>query len=338
MTQSAPSGKGKSKSFIILFSAISFVLLAYVAYWFIASQAIHKGVLDWMEEQRSLGFQISHEGSEIGGFPYRFELEIKKPSVTAPNDEWSWQGDDVQIVIQTYNYNHFLGFASGQHTLIDSEKTKYIANADGLQASLSKKGETVKRISIIANSMNVSSSQNEATELKKPFFHISSMPENVDDMRILLGFETMTLPEEIPEAAFLGTEIGPLKAPIAIKNGMKAIESQSPLPAIVEALNPSVISPLSEIKWGPLDVKLKTEGIKIDSNRTPAGVINVRLENIDELKQAMSEADKLDDASNAALTMAETMMKGEDAFFPITLAQGKVKVLFQDVAELEPLY
>lgn len=333
------AGKGKSsKSFYVLFGAIFLVILAYIAYWFIASKEIHKGVLNYIEEQRLAGYSIEHSGTKITGFPYRFSLEITSPKISPPTQEWTWQGEKLQVVMQTYNYNHFIGFAPGRHTFTDAKNTIYTADTSGFQASYSRKGEALKRISIIVDSMDLTSSNDENLTLSNGYFHVSPMPDAVDDMRILLGFEKIKLPNDVPDAEFLGSEIGPLKSPIAIKQGMKAIEQGGEIAQIVNDLDPSVLSPLTEVRWGPLDLKMKTEGIRIDSARKPKGLINLRLENIKELRTALEKAGKLDQQAEMGLTFAEAAMKKDGKFLPITLSEGKVKFITEEIADLEPLY
>ncbi len=330
--------KGKSKSFIILFSAIALVLIAYTIYWFVASNAIHKGVLNWMQEQRAAGYSIEHSGTKVTGFPYRFTLEIDSPILSTPDKDWTWQGEKLLIVMQTYNYNHFIGFAPGRHILTDAENVIYTTDSSGFQASFSRKGEKLNQISIIANSLVTNTSANDKYTITGPNLHISPMPESPDDLRIYAGFDTLTLSDPVSDAEYLGTEIGPLKARIAITQGVKALEQGGDIVQLVDELDPSLMSPLTEFKWGALELKAKTDSIKIDNAHRPTGLVNLRVENIADLKAAMQAENALDKNQIQALTIAENMMKKEDAFLPISLHQGKVKIMFQDIAEIDPLY
>ncbi len=342
---STSSGKKKSPNYlIIVFGTFFLAIILYTVYWFIASNQIKKGVLNWMEEQQTLGYQIQHQGVEISGFPYRFELDINRPYVTTPDRQWTWSTDRLQIVMQSYNYNHYIAYAPGQHIATDHiNSMTYTANMDDFAASYSHSKNIIKRLSIVSKSVQAvamasDGSKEENLSLTNPHFHMSPMPDNADDMRLLVGFDRLNLSSPIPDAEFLGTDIGPLSAPIAIKQGMKLLQQGGPADLMIAQFDPALTSPITQFKWGPLEVKAKTEGIKVDSAHKPSGLLNVRLENIPELRSALNQAGKLDEDANTALTVAEGMMQSDDAYLPITFSQGKVKILFKDVAELEPLY
>ncbi|MFC7292075.1 DUF2125 domain-containing protein [Hirschia litorea] len=335
----------KSSNYLwIIFATFFVAIILFTVYWFVASHYIKKGVLNWMSEQEAQGFQIQHQGVGIAGFPYRFELNVQSPKVTTPDTKWTWSTDRLQIVMQSYNFNHYIAYAPGKHIATDHlNKVTYTSQMDGFAASYSQSNSKVKRLSIVAKSMQstAQSSKDGASEslsFINPHFHMSPMPDQADDMRLLIGFDTLSLSSPIPDAEFLGNDIGPLSAPIAIKQGMKLLEQGGPLDFLITQFDPAIVTPITQFKWGPLEVKAKTEGIKVDTAHKPAGMLNIRLENIPDLRNALEKAGKLDDEKKAALTLAEGMMKQEDAYLPINFTGGKVKILFQDVAELDPLY
>lgn len=342
---SISSGKKKSPNYLfIVFGTFFLAIILYTVYWFIASNQIKKGVLNWMEEQQALGYQLQHQGVEISGFPYRFELDVYRPEVTTPDSHWTWSTERLQIVMQSYNYSHYIAYAPGQHIATDHvNNVNYTTEMDGFTVSYSHSKNIVKRLSIVAKSIQAvaratDGSKEENLSLTNPHFHMSPMPDHADDIRLLVGFDTLNLSSPVPDAEFLGTDIGPLSAPIAIKQGMKLLEEGGSPDLMIAQLDPALVSPITQFKWGPLEVKAKTEGIKVDSAHKPSGLLNVRLENISELRIALDKAGKLDDDAKTALALAEGMMQKEDTFLPITFSQGKVKIMFKDVAELEPLF
>ena len=327
----------KRNSYITLFAVLVFTIIAYSIYWFFASKEVKKILLNSIEEQRQIGYQIEHYPLKISGYPYRFIVDIEKPSVIAPEKAWSWQAEKVQLVMQSYNFSHYIGFAPGNHSITTPELGQVSAKTDGLKASLNLKKGDVNQISIVAKSLIATNENNQTTRLDKPNLHIAPMPEDQNDMRLLVGFDFLQLPTPLPDAEFLGTDVGPVSAPIVIKNGMKLPEYED-FPTFASTENPQIISPLTSIKWGSLDLKLKTKELGLDYNNMLKGEVSLRLDNVEALEKAISGSPLYNEQSQMALMAAKATFRNEETFLPIQFADGTAKFLNQKVVELEPIY
>ncbi len=328
---------GKKNAYITLFIVIVLAVTAYSAYWFIASKEVKKVVLKSIEDQRKVGYQVEHYPIKISGYPYRFIVDIEKPSVIAPENEWSWQAEKVQLVMQSYNFSHYIGFAPGNHSLTTSKLGTITADTDGLKASLKLKKGDVNQISIVANSLIATDENNQTTRLDKPNLHIAPMPEDQNDMRILVGFDFLQLPAPLPDVEFLGTDVGPVSAPIVIKKGMKLPDYED-FPTFASMENPQIISPLTQIKWGALDLKLKTKELSLDYNNMLKGELSLRLDDVQALENAISGSPLFNEKSQMALMAAKATFNNEETFMPIQFSDGQAKFLNQKIADLEPIY
>ncbi len=312
-------------------------IIAYSAYWHILAKELHKGALAWIDDQRAAGYDMSYASTKMSGYPWRFRLDVETPAIKDPNTGWDWAGEKLTLVMQTYNFSHVISYLPGKHVLTAPDETKYEMDLEGAQGSFRWNDENVQRVSLVARSV-VMNAPDGIYEIQGPNFHMSPMPGATEDMRIQTGFDKILLPRERADAPWLGREIGPVAAPIAVKHGMTVLSVSGKPKDIISALDPSVITPLTEINWGPLKVKAKTAGITIDSKNRPEGVLQLRLENIPALRRALNDAGQLDQESQAVLALAEGMMQSETAFVPITFKDGKAKFAFQDLGEVGPIF
>jgi len=107
--------------------------------------------------------------------------------------------------------------------------------------------------------------------------------------------------------------------------------------AALKTLKPELISPLTSLQWGPAKLKVRTETLGLDELLRPAGVAEARADDIDGLMAAIQKSGKLDIQTSLGLGMAKGMLPEDDSFIPIVFSNGKVRVLSQDIATLEPI-
>ena len=65
------------------------------AYWYWSAGQLAERIAAWTEEQRARGYEITYEGPEVGGFPFRLTTRFEQPRVASPRG-WRWAGPSVQ--------------------------------------------------------------------------------------------------------------------------------------------------------------------------------------------------------------------------------------------------
>lgn len=82
---------------LALISALVLVLAAGLlsAYWVWSAGQLAERIAAWTEEQRARGYEITYQGPEVGGFPFRLTTRFEQPRVASPRG-WRWAGPVVR--------------------------------------------------------------------------------------------------------------------------------------------------------------------------------------------------------------------------------------------------
>ena len=78
---------------------VSIVVLlgGYAVFWLITAGAVGERVDSWADEHRAAGYEIAFAERSVGGFPFRFEVQITKPNVTNVPEGWHWEADSLTL-------------------------------------------------------------------------------------------------------------------------------------------------------------------------------------------------------------------------------------------------
>jgi Uncharacterized protein conserved in bacteria (DUF2125) len=69
------------------------VLLAagYTGYWFWLAQTFQQNLALWVEQQRSMGYQIAYASSEPGGYPLSIHIALSQVVIESPPGQTPWR-------------------------------------------------------------------------------------------------------------------------------------------------------------------------------------------------------------------------------------------------------
>ena len=315
----------RTNLFVILF-IILFAFIGYTAFWFYASNMIKKGADDWIAQQNAAGMSIAHEGIKVSGFPYRFHVDVTKPQAAPANADWTWQGEDIQLVMQPWRWTHAIAYANGKHVISGIEGGPVELDALGAQASARWNKTGVEQISIVTGTLSARRNDEPLMSGEGLNLHLSPMPDAPADLRILTGFSRVQLAQDIAGFEWLGTEMGELVAPIAIKDGMRLFTPPAIDPDELLKSSPEVItSPETRFDWGPLKLKLTTDGLSLDSANDISGDVNFRVEDMEQLTNALREHGMINEQAEQVIQLIEQTMREETDFLTITAASGKAQ-------------
>lgn len=89
-------------------------LVAYSGYWYYMSQNAEDYLRDKARIWSQSGLNLEFDKVEVTGFPYRFVITLSKPKLTYTNGLVAFQAlpDDLSIVVQPWQFDHALFFAS----------------------------------------------------------------------------------------------------------------------------------------------------------------------------------------------------------------------------------
>lgn len=86
---------------------IVIAIIAYTAYWFVASDEIGERIAAWSEEQRARGIVIEAGEPEVSGYPLQFEVFLRQPSVNHNAEGWVWRGEAITASFRPWQFNEF---------------------------------------------------------------------------------------------------------------------------------------------------------------------------------------------------------------------------------------
>lgn len=133
------------------FVALVAAILIHAIYWFVVAGGVDDRAEAWIAEQERAGFQISHQGLRVGGYPFRFSLRAEAPAITAPASEGGWRAslDRLAASAQFYDLNHWIVTLDGPARLSAAGRrgpVVYVLDAEDARLSLAGAGGATRRV------------------------------------------------------------------------------------------------------------------------------------------------------------------------------------------------
>jgi len=309
-----------------LYGPISlFIVLvaAYSAYWFIARGEIETGVDRWIDEQRALGVEIDYASKGVSGFPYRFALDVERPSYRDQRAGVDWQGEKLQLVMQPWNYRHAIARAPGRNevdvsgiagtALIDEKSAiSFRWNADGI----TDVGLTLNAAELITGGSDIS--------LNGVRTHYALTG---NDARLSADWTGISLSPDLlagQPIAFLGSTLRPGQLRVQF-NGLAGSD-----PSGLDQERGIDLAQL-RLDWGPLKL-----GAKGEFDITPAGHLNgplkVRLDDVEALSTAIRDA-RLGRPEIALIVQGVGAASKDGQFFSVPIKEGALTFFGQRLTQ-----
>ena len=89
---------------------IAIAAAGYTGYWFIAAGEIGDRIDDWAEKQRAQGLEIETEGTEVAGFPARFEVTLREPRIHDTRNGWRWAAASLRAEASAWDFSEVTVF------------------------------------------------------------------------------------------------------------------------------------------------------------------------------------------------------------------------------------
>lgn len=96
---------------------LAVLLGGYTVYWLIAAGAVGERIDAWADEHRRAGYEIAFAARDVGGFPFRFELQITGPSVTNVLEGWHWEAESLTLSARPWGLRRIGVAFPGRHDI-----------------------------------------------------------------------------------------------------------------------------------------------------------------------------------------------------------------------------
>ncbi|MBB3713639.1 hypothetical protein FHS00_003243 [Limimaricola variabilis] len=99
--------------FILIITAL--LALAFGGWWVWGSRAVDARLAELTQELRASGWQVEYNTEGTGGFPYRFDLDLRDLELVSPDGSFGWQSPRMRVVAQSYQPNRLIVAADETH-------------------------------------------------------------------------------------------------------------------------------------------------------------------------------------------------------------------------------
>ncbi|MEL7130593.1 MAG: DUF2125 domain-containing protein [Pseudomonadota bacterium] len=331
----APSSRPSRFWLYTPFVGLAFIIAIYTTYWFWMRAQLEQGIDTWIAQQRGAGTEISYSSKRLDGFPYRFALTISNPDISRPSTGERWRGQTLQLIMQPWNLSHVIGRAPGRNEILFVGGEPITVQLGGKSAaSLSWSENTLRRASLLLDEADISTFAGPIA-VEDFAINLGPSPSNDTVLRMAFDWNRIGLFQAPPEADWLGDtlENGSIRAEIT--DGMGLVGGDLDIATWLRG-GPRIILAQGIINWGPVRLGAKGDVGLLPMTCMADGIANVRLENVDGLKNALEQAGQLSDDVNAGLTgMAFASRDG--GFATMTFREGVLTFLGQEAATLPPI-
>ena len=97
--------------------AIVIAVAGYSGYWFIAAGEIGDRIDEWAEKQRAEGLEIESTGTEVAGFPTRFEVTLREPRIHDTRNGWRWAAESLRAEASAWDFSEVTVFPDRRNSV-----------------------------------------------------------------------------------------------------------------------------------------------------------------------------------------------------------------------------
>lgn len=330
--------RGSSSGFLIfMFGLVGLLFAAYTAYWFYARGQLEDGVLEWIGEERARGVAIDYTSLDMKGYPYRFALHVDAPTYRDPSGV-QWSGETLQLVMQPWDWNHVIGRAPGRSDIAIAGRSVQADLGEKSVGSLSWTKDGLNRLSVQLDDATMVDDLGDTWTARDFQLHLRPPADDPDALQVVLQWERLGLPAVVEAAPYLGQDIQASRLLIEVFDAFPVINSGRGLREWATLGGKADVAQLI-LNWGPLQFGA-TADLTLDVDARVDGVINVRLDDGEDLIEAMLGSG-MEPESFAQASMAITLLGGaseDGGFLPLTVRDGEIRYLGQTLAEIPPAF
>ncbi len=305
----------KRRGFWLFFPFFIFALIVgiYSAYWFWARDLLDKGIDEWIATERAAGRTVEYSGKRLGGYPFRFALHLDDPVYGDPANQQRWQGEQLQLVMQPWDWQHVIARSPGRNEIMLAGDELQLDFGPKSAGSLSWTNAGIRRVSIAIDALSAANRQGPLGAAEGFEFHLRPPPGEPDMLQLQTQWEALSLARPVPDAEFLGTRLGPSVLRAQASKAFTALEVSTQLetlPRNILAIGGEITLAQLVINWGPAQLGARGRVDRTDRGEI-GGQLGLRIEKAEELKAALSAAGRLDsDTKNAIDAVAAASRNG----------------------------
>ncbi len=323
---------------------LAFLAIGWCGFWWLAASKLEEGVDSWMAREARAGRLYACEERDIGGFPFRLEIDCRNPKATLPAD-----GGPINLaagrfvaVAQVYRPTHVVGEFRGPLTITHPATPDITAQWSFAGASLMGSAETLERVSLVVEGldMRAGAEGTPVAAMARLEAHARPTPDtgagSYDVISSIKGAVVPVLDSLLGSSAPTDIE---LQASIRGIDDLRPRPTSERLKAFADAGGNLRIA-LAKLTRG--DVALESKGdIKLDAQGRPEGRLDVTVRGVEKLATlapALGDFGPLAGAGLNFLGQKATLDGANARRFDVTLGDGVARLGGIPLAQVPSLY
>lgn len=330
---------------------IAVAVAGYTGYWFIAAGEIEGRIDAWAEQQRAQGLEIESGGTDVAGFPFRFEVSLHEPRIRDTRNGWRWSAGGLRAEALAWDFGEVTVFPDRRNSvevLLEGDRWRTIDAEieDGRLVVGLDESRRFEEVSLDLTGLEVVGlwPQGPARVGSLQANGISFGGGAVDEetLQTTIAVRDVVLPSDLAEGlgdslAFLDIDAS-VVGPIPSERGTnEAITAWRDAGGTLELTD-------FRVRWGPLGIE-SSGTIALDGAMRPIAALTADIIGYGDVIDAliMSNMIPLGDAFIAKVAFNMLAEKPEDGgppvlrSVPVTAQDGILSVATIKVAELPPL-
>ncbi|GGE51075.1 hypothetical protein GCM10007276_30130 [Agaricicola taiwanensis] len=137
------------------------VAVGWCIFWWVASSRLEASVDHWLQREAAAGRIYDCGSRDVGGFPFRLEIDCLKPVATLPADGGSinLSAERLVAVAQIYRPTHVIGQFEGPLTASYPDLPQATAEWSFAGASFSGNSERLENVSLVVDGLSLKTAQ-----------------------------------------------------------------------------------------------------------------------------------------------------------------------------------
>ena len=333
------------KRIVLLWLALAVAASGYAAFWFYRADRVGDAIDAGTAALEARGWEVSHGGRRVSGFPYRLAATFDVPAVADAAGNWRWESGTAAVYAEPWDLRHYVLVPGERHVLRTfrggAEVFRDIVMQTARGSVVFDRAWRPLRGVAEASGLTVARRGGGRTEAAKILFGVRREGESAAaPVDLSLRVDGLRL-AEAPHGA-LGPLIALLAADATLSGPPPGGWSAASLARWRDGGGALDIRALS-VDWGP--VSLRGRGrLSLDGALRPEGGIESRIAGFPALIEALVGQGVIGAETALALSLgvgllAETPADGgpPEVRVPIALGDGRLSIGPAPVVELPPL-
>ncbi|MGR3503128.1 DUF2125 domain-containing protein [Pseudaestuariivita sp.] len=283
-----------------LLAAILVAALAWSAYWWWGAAALEADAAAWQEARRDAGWQVEMSPPEVRGYPNRFDLTLTDITLVDPARGLGWEAPFFQLLRLSYRPSHMIAVWPDTQRFF-SPGSALTLESDRMRASVVADGETLDRVTLVADVVNLIPDAGTSTALARA--QLAARREGPNVYRLSLTAEGLVPPVGLVAIPRLPATLDAVSLDARLRfDAPWQTDVATGVPGLTQ-----IDLTLAEAQWGEMQLRL-TGTLDVDASGLLNGELGVQARDWQDMLAALRDTEALSPTMMTALEQGLTLL------------------------------